>query len=310
MSAEVKAEATIRHFSLREAFKIASSLFKMRVVSLLLGASLAGAFLGERGVPSIQSLAAVMVTGMLAAGGASAINQYLERDTDPQMARTKRRPLATGQIHHPKFVLGLALAMILVAVFSVLSTNPAMALYLSLGALIYVGVYTIWLKPRSVVNIVIGGAAGSCAVMTGGAAVGAASDPAVIVLALLVFLWTPAHFWALAMMYKDDYAAAHVPMLPVRSSAGSTAWWILLHTASTSLAALTLAVIPAMGLIYAVPTAIMTGIFVLGSIYLLRTPDRTHAIRLFITSNIFLALVLLAIIVAASGNQLLNYLRI
>jgi protoheme IX farnesyltransferase len=161
-----------------------------------------------------------------------------------------------------------------------------------------------------VLNIVIGGAAGSCAVMAGGAAVGAASDPAVIVLALLVFLWTPAHFWALAMMYRDDYAAADVPMLPVRTSQGSTAWWILLHTAGTSLAALTLAVIPAMGLIYAVPTAIVTGVFVLGSIYLTRYPDRPHAIRLFITSNIFLALVLLAIVVAASGHQFLNFLRV
>jgi len=310
MSTQSRAETTADRASFRNAFKTISSLFKMRVVSLLLGASIAGAFLGQRGVPSIVTLAVLMVTGSLAAGGASAINQYLERDTDPNMKRTSRRPLATGKIRHPAVVLWVAIAMILVAVFSVLPTNPAMAFYLGLGALIYVGVYTIWLKPRSVLNIVIGGAAGSCAVMAGGAAVGAASDPAVIVLALLVFLWTPAHFWALAMMYKDDYATAHVPMLPVNASAGSTAWWILLHTASTSLAALTLAVIPALGLIYAVPTAIVTGVFVLGSIYLLRYPDRSHAIRLFITSNIFLALVLLAIIIAASGHQFLNLLRL
>jgi protoheme IX farnesyltransferase len=225
------------------------------------------------------------------------------------MRRTQRRPLATGQIRHPAIVLWLAIAMILIAVFSVLPANPAMAFYLALGALIYVGIYTIWLKPRTVLNIVIGGAAGSCAVMTGGAAVGAASDPAVITLALLVFLWTPSHFWALAMMYKDDYAVAKVPMLPVRASQNSTAWWIFIHTVSTGLAALILATIPALGWLYLVPTAIITVIFLIGSIILIRTPDRAHALRLFVTSNIFLALVLLAIIIASAGHQLILFLR-
>jgi protoheme IX farnesyltransferase len=310
MGAEVKAQPPARRLSFRETFRLISSLFKMRVVSLLVFASLGGAFLGERGVPPVTTLAVLLVTGMLAASGASAINQYIERDIDPSMRRTRNRPLANRQIHHPTVILGIALAMILIAVFSVLGSKPAMAFYLALGALIYVGVYTVWLKPRSVVNIVIGGAAGSCAVMTGGAAVGAASDPAVIVLALLIFLWTPAHFWALAMMYKDDYAAAHVPMLPVHTSQGSTAWWIFVHAVSTALAALALAVIPTLGLLYAIPTGIMTFLFLAGSIRLIRTPDRPHAIRLFITSNIFLALVLLAIVIAATGHQLISLPRV
>jgi protoheme IX farnesyltransferase len=309
MGAEVKAETAARQHSFYEIFKMISSLFKMRVVSLLLFASLGGAFLGHRGVPSAVTLAVLLVTGMLAASGASAINQYLERDIDPRMRRTQRRPLASGQIQHPTAILGIAVAMILVAVFSVLPANPTMAFYLALGALIYVGIYTMWLKPRSVLNIVIGGAAGSCAVMTGGAAVGAASDPAVVVLALLVFLWTPAHFWALAMMYKDDYAAAHVPMLPVHASQGSTAWWIFVHAASTGLAALVLAVTPALGWLYIIPTGIMTFLFLAGSVRLIRTPDRKHAVRLFVTSNIFLALVLLAILVAATSHQFISLPR-
>lgn len=292
-----------QRLSFREAFRLASSLFKMRVVSLLLFASVGGAFLGQRGIPSMVTLAVLMVTGMLAAGGASAINQYLERDSDPKMRRTSQRPLATGQIAHPGSVLWIAIGMILIAVFSVLPANPAMAFYLGLGALIYVGIYTVWLKPRSVLNIVIGGAAGSCAVMTGGAAVGAASDPAVIALALLVFLWTPAHFWALAMMYKDDYATANVPMLPVHATAGNTAWWIFAHAASTGLAALALAANPALGWPYLIPTAIMTALFLIGSIQLIQRPERRQAIRLFVTSNIFLALVLVAVIVAAIWHQ-------
>ncbi len=304
---DTKVEASIaaapRRATFHEAFRLISSLFKMRVVSLLLFASVGGAFLGKRGTPSVVSLAVLLVAGMLAAGGASAINQYLERDNDPKMRRTHRRPLASGQIGRPGVVLWIAIAMILIAVLGVLPANPAMSFYLALGALIYVGIYTIWLKPRSVLNIVIGGAAGSCAVMTGGAAVGAASDPAVIALALLVFLWTPAHFWALAMMYKDDYAAVSVPMLPVRVTAGSTAWWIFAHAVSTGVAALALAASPALGWPYLIPTAVITALFVIGSIRLIRSPERGRAIRLFVTSNIFLALVLLAVIVAAVWHQ-------
>jgi len=296
--------ATPRPMTFRETFKAVSALFKMRVVSLLLFASVGGAFLGQKGVPSLLTLSVLVVTGALAAGGASAINQYLERDNDPKMRRTKDRPLASGQIAHPRMILWLAIAMIFIAVFSVLPANPMMAFYLGLGALIYVGVYTIWLKPRSVVNIVIGGAAGSCAVMTGGAAVGAASDPAVIALALLVFLWTPAHFWALAMMYKDDYAAADVPMLPVYATAGNTAWWIFVHTASAAIAALALAASPVLGWVYLIPTAVMTAVFVIGSVRLIQTPDRVSAIRLFVTSNIFLALILVAVILAAVWRQI------
>jgi len=302
MDADV-AVSTARPSAFRETFRLVSSLFKMRVVSLLLFASVGGAFLGRRGIPSVITLAVLLITGALAAGGASAINQYIERDNDPKMKRTRQRPLATGQITHPRVVLWIAIAMIATAVLSVLPANPMMAFYLGLGAVIYVGIYTIWLKPRSVLNIVIGGAAGSCAVMTGGAAVGAAFDPAVISLALLVFLWTPAHFWALAMMYKDDYAAADVPMLPVYATAGSTAWWIFAHAASTAIAALALAANPALGFVYLVPTALITVVFLVGSVRLIRTPVRGQAIRLFVTSNIFLALVLMAIIVAAVWHQ-------
>lgn len=293
--------------SLQELLQTIVSLFKLRIVMLLLAAALGGAFLGAQGVPSIRTLIAVVVTGTLAAGGASAINQYVEREKDALMRRTQGRPLPSGEIQRPTAVLGIAIGMIVLAVGLVLPTNPVMALYLALGAAIYVGVYTIWLKPRSILNIVIGGAAGSMAVMTGGAAVGAASDPGVIVLALLLFLWTPVHFWALALFYKDDYATASVPMLPVLETDTHTAWWIFLHAATTGFAAIVLAVHPALGLPYLLPTAAITGLMMVHSVRLLRQPDRPHAIKLFVTTNIFLLLVLIAIVGAAAARQLFGF---
>jgi len=281
-----------------------ATLFKLRVVSLLVFAAIGGAFLGAHGAPPAGALIAVVITGTLAAGGASGMNQYLERTSDRLMRRTQRRPLAVGHIEHPVLILWIAGAMILLAVLSVLPFNPPMALYLGLGAVIYVGVYTIWLKPRSVLNIVIGGAAGSCAVMTGGAAVGAASQPGVIVLALLIFLWTPVHFWALAMFYRDDYAAGDIPMLPVHVSAEQSARWILVHAVSTGLATVLLAVDPALGWPYLIPAALITAMLVIESTYLIRQPDKKQAIRLFIKSNLFLAGVLLAIILIPLGRQL------
>lgn len=291
--------------TLRELARTVVSLFKLRIVVLLLAAALGGAFLGAQGVPSLRTLVAVVVTGTLAAGGASAINQYVEREGDTRMRRTKNRPLPAGEIERPTLILWIAAAMIVLAVVSTLPWNPLMALYLALGAAIYVGIYTLWLKPRSVLNIVIGGAAGSMAVMTGGAAVNAASDPGVIVLALLLFLWTPAHFWALALFYKDDYAAADFPMLPVTTPDTHTAWWIFIHSASTGLAALLLAVHPALGLPYLLPTAAITGLMLVHSVRLLRDPGRKQAIKLFVTTNIFLLLVLIAIVLASAGHQLI-----
>jgi protoheme IX farnesyltransferase len=288
-----------------EVVKTVISLFKLRIVVLLLLAAVGGAFLGAQGIPSLRALLVIAITGTLAAGGASAINQYLEQQTDARMRRTRRRPLSSGQIEHPAAVLWIAVAMILAACLSVLPGNPLMALYLGLGAFIYVGVYTVWLKPRSVLNIVIGGAAGSMAVMTGGAAVGAASDPGVIVLALLIFLWTPAHFWALAMFYRDDYTAAQIPMLPVHAPAGHTAWWIFLHAASAGLAALALAAVPSLGWMYLVPTGAITAGLLISGIRLIRRPERSQAIRTFVFSNIFLALVLAAIMAASALNQAL-----
>ncbi len=279
-------------------------LFKARVVSLLLVASIGGAFLGTQGIPSVNQLVLLLVTGALAASGASAINQYIERQNDAKMRRTGHRPLVNGE-YNPHLVLAIACLMIAVAVLGTLPFYPAMSLYLFAGAVIYVGVYTIWLKPRSIVNIVIGGAAGSCAVMTGGAAVGAASDPAVIVLSLIVFLWTPAHFWALALFYRDDYQAGSIPMLPAIISEQATAWWVFIHALGTGISAVVLAFSPSLNWLYTIVAVVATGFLLVQSIQLIKRPERKRAIRFFVITNIFLLAIFLSVVASATIDSLL-----
>ena len=279
-------------------------LFKLRVVSLLLLAAVGGAFLGARGWPGVGALLLLLVTGGMAASGASAINQYLERSSDVIMSRTRLRPLPTGAIRHPRLVVAIGLTLILLPSLALLPYNPTLAFFLLLGAFIYVGVYTIWLKPRTLLNIVIGGAAGSAAVMSGGAAVHAAGDPAVITLSLLIFLWTPSHFWSLAILYKDDYERADVPMLPVHSSDRQAAWWVLLHTAATSMAALFLAFTPALGWAYLLPVAGATLDIFRRNARLIFAPNKTNARSFFIASNIYLTAVLASIMISSVLHNL------
>lgn len=271
-------------------------LFKSRVVSLLVLAAIGGSFLGAGGWPGLGKLLLVIVTGGLAASGSAGLNEYLERGPDGIMGRTRRRPLVTGVVR-PRWVFWVSLAMILLPSLAVLPFNPALTFFLLLGAFIYVAIYTIWLKPRTLLNIVIGGAAGSAAVMSGGAAVEAWRDPAVIVLALLVFLWTPSHFWSLAILYRNDYAKAGVPMLPVQTSLRDSAWWVLLHTGAASLAALLLALTPNLGWVYFVPVALASADMLYRNYRLIIDPGPKHARSLFISSNIYLTIVLLAVVV-------------
>jgi protoheme IX farnesyltransferase len=231
----------------------------------------------------------------MSAAGASALNQYLERERDSLMQRTRRRPLAAGLIGRSWWVLVAGLALVGLATIGAFSFNPPLAVFLMLGAVIYVGVYTLWLKPRTLLNIVIGGVAGSCAVLSGGAAVGHWAAPGVLLLAILVFTWTPTHFWSLALAYRTDYKRAGLPMLPVQTSPRRAAAWMLLHTLLTGLVALTLAAQPTLGILYLATSLLSTLWLWWLSIRLLIRPIRRQAIALFITSNIYLGLLLLAI---------------
>jgi protoheme IX farnesyltransferase len=272
-------------------------LFKLRIVTLLLFAAVGGAFLAAGGSPGIGELALLLITGGLAASGASALNQYLEKDSDALMTRTRKRPLVTGSIARPGWVPYAAALMILVPSLAVLPFNPALGFFLLLGAAIYVGIYTIWLKPRTLLNIVIGGAAGSAAVLSGSAAVGAWNDPGAVVLALLVFLWTPSHFWSLAIVYRNDYARGGVPMLPVQTNPRHAALWVFVHTGATVFAALLLAGHNALSWIYFVPVGLASIDLMVRNIQLLVHPDGKQALSLFKASNLYLALILLMICV-------------
>jgi protoheme IX farnesyltransferase len=277
----------------RTNLQILMVLFKSRVVSLLLLAATGGAFLAAGGWPGWATMILVIVSGGLTASGSSGLNQYLEQGSDALMGRTRKRPLVTGKLQ-PRWVLWVSILMVVIPPLLIVSFNPALAFFLLAGAVIYVVLYTLILKPRTLLNIVIGGAAGSMAVMSGGAAVGAWREPAVIALALLVFLWTPSHFWSLAILYRNDYARADVPMLPVSTTVGQAAWWVFLHTGAAGAVALLMAVTPDLGLVYLVPVALATADIVVRNVRLIREPTPRRARALFISSNIFLTIVLLA----------------
>jgi protoheme IX farnesyltransferase len=282
--------------SLRTKIKTLAGLFKLRIVLLLLVSALGGAILGAGGLPGIQAILLLILTGGLSAAGASAVNQYLERERDAQMVRTRRRALPSGVVKKSIWVLIVGGGMVVFAVGLSALYNPALAISNALGAIIYIGVYTIWLKPRTILNIVIGGAAGSMAVVSGGAAVHAWNEPGVLALSLLVFAWTPTHFWSLAMAYRKDYAQAGFPMLPVNVTMRRAAWWVAVHTLATGFIALALGLHPALGLGYLIPVLLITLQLLRLTIHLLRTPNGNAALSLFKFSNIYLGVVQLMVI--------------
>jgi protoheme IX farnesyltransferase len=281
-----------------------SVLFKSRVVTLLVMAAIGGAFLGASGWPGIGSLVLVIIAGGLAASGSAGLNEYLEQSSDALMGRTRRRPLVTGMVQ-PSWALWASVIMVIIPPLIILPFNPALSFFLCMGAFIYVGLYTIYLKPRTLLNIVIGGAAGSAAVMSGGAAAGNWQDPGVITLALLVFLWTPSHFWSLAIMYKEDYSKAKVPMLPVHTGPRTASWWVFLHTGAASFVALLLTLTPQLGMAYFIPVAIVTVDMIVRNIRLIRNPTPRNARTLFISSNIYLTVVLFAVCIGSVVNSIL-----
>lgn len=281
----------------RSAMQTAVVLFKLRIVFLLLVAATGGAFLAAGGWPGWGVLLLTWVTGGLAAAGASALNQYWERHRDGLMGRTRKRPLVNGDIADPRWVPWVALALVVVPVLAVLPFNRPLAFFLAAGAFVYVGIYTIWLKPRTLLNIVIGGAAGSAAVLSGSAAAGAWNAPGALVLAAILFLWTPFHFWSLAILYRDEYKRADVPMLPTQTSPRGAAWWVMSHTLPTAVLSLLMVVLPGLGWIFFLPVLAISVDLFHRNVQLIRDPSSINARRLFMSSNYYLLILLLAICV-------------
>src|ERR1700678_4550353 len=206
------------------------ALTKPRIIELLLVTTLPTMVVAKHGLPSLWLMLATLVGGTLAAGGANAINMVVDRDIDRLMNRTKNRPLVTGAMS-PRSALVFALTLEVAAFVELwLAVNLLSAVLAISATLFYVFVYTLWLKRRSTQNIVIGGAAGAVPVLVGWAAVTNSLSWAPVVLFGIIFIWTPPHFWALAIKYRDDYESAGVPMLPVVATLNRTARQILVFT--------------------------------------------------------------------------------
>jgi protoheme IX farnesyltransferase len=191
----------------------------------------------------------------------------------------------------------VGLLLIFVPSLAVLPFNPQLTFFLLTGAFIYVVIYTIWLKPRTLLNVVIGGLAGSAAVLSGSAAAGMWNAPGALLLAVILFFWSPFHFWSLALIYRDEYAKADFPMLPAKTSVRSAAWWIMAHTMPTVAGGLLLATLPFLGWVYLVPVALISADLVWRAAKLIHDPSRRNARSLFISSNVYLLILLVAVCV-------------
>lgn len=272
------------------------SLFKLRIAALITLTGVVAAILAAPTWPTGGTLALLAFTLMLASASAGALNHALDVDIDARMERTRRRPLPSGKVSRGLVVwVGLSLMAVALAL-AVLGMNRVVALHLFGGAVVYVVIYTAWLKRRSSLNIVIGGLAGSFAALAGGASVRPDLCLPALLLAAIVFLWTPPHFWALAIVYQDEYRRAGVPMLPVVHGNKRTAWWILAHTVVLVGVSLAPLLLGARGSVYAL-TAGGLGIYYLWqNLRLLREPSRGTARASFKASLVYLTLLLLVMV--------------
>lgn len=270
------------------------ALTKPRIIALLLLTTVATMLVADPAGPPLATVIWTMLGGYLAAGGAGAINHYLDRDVDARMARTRRRPLVSGRIE-PLHGLEFGIALGVLAFVQLAITVNLLAAALAMAGLLgYVFVYTLWLKPLTPQNIVIGGAAGAVPPLVGWAAVtGGLSADALYPFAI-VFFWTPPHFWALSLLIKDDYARTGVPMLPVVRGEAATRRQIVLY----SFVLLAISLLPVIGglfgAIYLVAALALGGAFCALALALRAGPSRSAALRLYLYSLVYLALLFAA----------------
>jgi protoheme IX farnesyltransferase len=266
------------------------ALTKPRIIELLLITTLPTMIVAERGLPRLWLMVATLLGGALAAGGANAINMFVDRDIDKLMHRTAKRPLVTGAVT-PRAALTFAIALEVAAFVELWAWVNLLSAALAISAtLFYVFVYTLWLKRTSSQNIVIGGAAGAVPVLVGWAAVTDSLSWTPVVLFAIIFVWTPPHFWALAVKYKDDYQAASVPMLPAVATFRRTAREILLYSVVLVGVSLVLAAVASLGVIYVVSASVLGVVFLALALRLLLRQTPKAAMQLFSYSITYLTL--------------------
>ena len=273
------------------------ALTKPRIVEQLLITTVPTMFAARRGVPSLTLMIATVAGGALVAGGANALNMVADRDIDRLMHRTRHRPLVTGEVS-PSAATVFALVLELAGFSELWGTVNLLSAVLALSATVfYVVVYTLWLKRNSKQNIVIGGAAGAVPVLVGWAAVtGTVGWPALMLFAI-IFLWTPPHFWALAVRYREDYRTVNVPMLPAVTTLAKTAHQILGYSLALFAASLAFAYVGHMGVFYIVSATLLGGVFISHAVRFLREQSVGAAMALFRYSIIYLTLLFVAIAV-------------
>jgi protoheme IX farnesyltransferase len=278
------------------------ALTKPRIIELLLVTTIPTMVLAAGKWPSVSLMAITLLGGSLAAGGANAINMYIDRDIDALMVRTQGRPLVTGDVS-PRNALIFAV-LLEIAAFAVLwSGANLLSAVLALSAtMFYVCIYSLWLKRTSKQNIVIGGAAGAVPVLVGWAAVQNSLGWAPVILFLVIFFWTPPHFWALAIRHSEDYRAAGVPMLPVVATMKETVRSMVIYSVILTATSLALVPVANLGYIYGITALLFGTLFILGSIRLGRDPSESRSMRLFSFSITYVSVLFMALTVDVLVN--------
>ncbi|MBI2413664.1 MAG: protoheme IX farnesyltransferase [Deltaproteobacteria bacterium] len=270
-------------------------LFKLRICSLITFSAIVGLIAAESF--SAGKMAFLIIATMLASASASAFNHYFDSDIDSLMKRTKRRPLPSGAVVSGRTVLLLATALFLLSLFVTFNTlNGMVALHLALGAFVYAIIYTVWLKRRSWMNIIIGGLAGSFAVLAGGASVNPGFCLPPVLLAVVMFFWTPSHFWSFAIYHKEEYEKAGVPMLPVVVGDGRTALYILINTVLLVASSIIPFLMGYNGWIYLAAAVSVGAYFIFWNIRLFRNPSKDLAWKNFKISMMYLGVLFTAVI--------------
>ena len=274
-----------------------ANLLKLRIGVVMMLTALVAMAITPGPQPGVLQVLVLGFAILAAAGSAGAFNQYYEVDIDRRVARTCNRPFVTGYFRRGPLWLGIILLLQVVGVgAAALFLNLAAAFYIFLGAFFYAGVYTVWLKRRSWTNIVIGGASGSFAVLAGAAAVDPSLGPVAIMLAVVLFLWTPSHFWSLAIAKNKDYTRTGVPMLPVLVGNRRCAQVVLVNT----LTLVAISILPffyGMGWIYLLAAAGGGGFFIYHNVRMLREPSPRIAMRSFLASLVQLVVLLLGAVI-------------
>lgn len=273
-------------------------LFKLRICSLITFSAVVGLISTASANISITNILFLIIATMLASMSASCFNHYFDMDIDAVMKRTQTRPIPSGSINGGRKTLLIATVLFIAAILvSFNALNYMVSMHLFLGALVYAVVYTAWLKRRSWSNIIIGGMAGSFAVLAGGASAAPELCLLPVLLAITMFFWTPSHFWSFAIAHREEYAKAGIPMLPVVIGDSKTAKYILLNTILLVISSLLPSLFGYLGVIYTI-TAIGVGIFFLiRNLQLIKNPAKDIAWKNFKASMAYLGALFLAVII-------------